>query len=83
MNQDIHQDRIKRQQEHRRDHLTDSASPEPRAMTPRGETHKKIAARSKERTRQLAYDLEVVKEGMDKLRMEMESVWKKMNAHDQ
>ncbi|KAH0362325.1 hypothetical protein KCU65_g8088, partial [Aureobasidium melanogenum] len=80
MNHAIHKEYHKRKQEHCRDRLIDSASPEPRSATVREEKHQMVTKKLRKKRRRLTRGLAVVKEKMDILKTEIESVPKEMNV---
>ncbi|KAG9657153.1 hypothetical protein KCU95_g20075, partial [Aureobasidium melanogenum] len=84
MNKAIHKEYDKRKQEQQRDRLIDSASPEPDrgSATVREDKHKMVFKKLRQRRRRLTRGLAVMKEKMEKLKTEIESVCPEMNVGD-
>ncbi|KEQ60858.1 uncharacterized protein M437DRAFT_67646 [Aureobasidium melanogenum CBS 110374] len=84
MNKAIHKKYDKRKQEQQRDRLIDSASPEPDrgSATVRKDKHKMVLKKLRQRRRRLTRGLAVMKEKMEKLKTEIESVSQEMNVGD-
>lgn len=76
MNKAIHKEHDKRKQEQQRDRLIDSASPKPDrgSATVREDKHKIVLEKLRQRRRRLTRDLAVMKEKMEKLKTEIESM---------
>lgn len=82
MNHAIHKEYHKRKQEQCRDRLIDSASPEPRSATVREEQHQMVMKKLRKRRRRLIRELAVVKEGMEKMKTEIENVLREVDIGD-
>jgi predicted RNase H-like nuclease (RuvC/YqgF family) len=82
MNHAIRKEHHKRQQEQHRDRLIDSASPEPRSGTVREKKYQMVMKKLKQRRKRLTRGLAVVKEGMEKMKTEIENVLRDMDIGD-